>query len=134
MSQTQVSLTVLTECIQRALVKFPEHRIRIERAAYLIVMGHVERNKAGGFAVRSQTKPGQRYAVSSESCACEDQTRHPERACKHRLAIRLILIAEQRQAVLEQRERISAALTPAEIGRLSDYKRRYEARQTVKEA
>src|SRR4051812_30414460 len=97
---TSVPVSTLAEVIQRALLKYPDHKGRIEKAALLLIYGHVERNQEGGFAVRSQTQPGHRYAVSRDTCACEYRRLHQGLACKHMCAVRMLLIAEERERVL----------------------------------
>ena len=42
-----------------------------------------------GFRIPSQSQPGRRYLVTSDTCDCPDFRNHPEEACKHILAVRL---------------------------------------------
>jgi hypothetical protein len=43
------------------------------------------------YGVPSQRDPSRRYLVNTSVCDCEDQRRHPELTCKHRLACRLLV-------------------------------------------
>lgn len=129
----QVSLTTMTDVITRALARWPEHALRIEKAATLLALGHVQPTEPGWYAVKSQTTPAAlSYAVTVESCPCKDRERHPERACKHVMAVRLLEIAQERQRRLDERERTAltrrfAPLTGDELARLTAWKRRYTA-------
>ena len=63
---------------------------RISKAAYLVLTDAVEpTEQPQAMAVRSQTHPDTWYTVEAGHCSCPDAGRHPERACKHRLAVEL---------------------------------------------
>ena len=105
MNATAVTVSTLQDTIRRALDRWPEHAPRIEKAASLLILGHVAPMGPGEHAVRSQATPASlSYAVTAESCACKDRERHPDRACKHMMAVRLLEIAEERQRRLNARE------------------------------
>lgn len=123
-----VHLTTMQDTIQRALARWPHLRPKIERAASLLILGHVVRTEPGWYAVKSQTQPGHSYAVTTESCACKDRERHNDRPCKHMTACRLLEIAEERQHRLDR----FAPLTGAELANLTAWKRRYEAGEVVR--
>ena len=63
---------------------------RISKAAYLVLAGAVEpTERDGAWAVRSQRDPLTWYTVDGEHCSCPDAGKHPERGCKHFLAVAL---------------------------------------------
>ena len=104
MNATTVTVSTVADTIRRALARFPRERSRIERAATLIALGHVEQTGPDAFTVRSQTDADVTYTVTRDDCPCQDSQRRPELVCKHRWGASLVVIAEQRQRVLDARE------------------------------
>ena len=90
-------LAVLQAVIARGIERFPAERSRIERAAQLIALGAVEAVGPDAYAVRSQSDDQTVYTLTAAGCPCVDAQRHPGRSCKHRWAVDLMLIAEERQ-------------------------------------
>lgn len=45
------------------------------------------RLSANTFRMPSQSTPGASYLVTPQMCSCKDSERHPERPCKHCLAV-----------------------------------------------
>jgi hypothetical protein len=114
MTTGSIPLATLQETVARAIEKYPTEKGRIERAAALIVTGHVDQISPDAFAVRSQTDE-RVYIVDNGGCPCVDATRHPELVCKHRWAITLLLVAQERTQRLA--ERATAPQPVAEDGR-----------------
>lgn len=109
-----VSLPTLQATIARALAHAPLDRSRIERAATLIALGHVEQVAPDTFNVRSQTAADAVYMVTPTGCACTDAARRTNAWCKHQWAARLLLAAEyaqQAQAQQDGRQRAAADTT-----------------------
>src|SRR5687767_896861 len=105
MNATTVAVSTLQQTIARALDRWSEHAPRIEKAATIIILGHVEQTGPETYSVKSQATPDAlRYAVTAESCECKDRERHQDRACKHMMAIRLLQVAEERQRRLNASE------------------------------
>jgi len=104
MAQTIVSVAALQATIARALHNAPADRARIERAATLIALGHVQQTAADEFTCESQRTLGVHYVVTPDGCSCVDAQRRPEQRCKHQYAARIALAAAQ-------------AAAPARIGR-----------------
>jgi hypothetical protein len=99
MAQT-VSLTALQQTIARAIRNVPAARVRIERAAALIALGHVQRTAIDEFTCESQNTVGVHYVVSPNGCTCIDARRRPEQRCKHQWAARIVLAAAQDAATV----------------------------------
>lgn len=99
---TPVSLSTMQDVISRAIARFPAERARIERAAALVALGKVRRVGDAAYLVRSASDDGLSYAVSPGSCACPDHARRPV-TCKHRWAVNLLAIAEERERRLAER-------------------------------
>src|SRR5688572_2981704 len=98
------TVTTLQDTIRRAVERFPRERARIERAALLVALGHVEQTGPTTYAVRSQTTADVTYTVTagyyaekSSSCPCPDSQRHPIQSCKHEWAVDLVQVAAERQ-------------------------------------
>lgn len=109
-----VSLPMLQATIARALAAQPVDRSRIERAAALIALGHVEQIDASTYAVRSQCADDVTYTVTPDGCACVDASRRPTSWCKHQWAARILVAAEmaqQAQAQQDGRQRAAADTT-----------------------
>ena len=104
MAQTIVTVAGLQATISRALAHVPQDRGRIERAAALIALGHVQRTAASEFTVESQTTLGVHYVVTPDGCTCVDAQRRPSERCKHAWAARILVAAER-------------AATPVQVGR-----------------
>jgi len=115
-----VTVSTLRATVARAIARFPRERARIERGATLIVLGHVTIG-ADAATVASQTGDGTVYAVTSAGCECIDRQRHPGHPCKHRWAVDITLIAQERQRLLSAREH----LTSEELIRLVAWKHRH---------
>ena len=115
-----VTVATLQATVARAIARFPHERARIERGATLIVLGAVT---IGGdvATVASQTGDGTTYRVTDQGCECIDSQRHPGQPCKHRWAVDITLVAEERQRRLDAREHLSAA----ELARLAEWKRQH---------
>jgi hypothetical protein len=114
MAQTSVTLDAFAETVARAIEKYPEEKGRIERGACLVTTGHVEHVIADLWSVKSQRDDDTTYLVDRTGCPCVDQQRHPELACKHRWAITLLTIAEERarrQAVVDGIDATRVTLT-----------------------
>ena len=56
-----------------------------DQASHWLKCRTVEGGKAYG--VPSQSTPDHYHLTTQTSCSCEDQRRHPDLACKHRLAV-----------------------------------------------
>lgn len=116
MASTSVTLDTLQQTIARALSRFPHERARIERAALLVALGHVEQISATVWTVKSQTRPGSTYSVAggtyadkAHGCTCVDAQRHPGQSCKHAWAVDLVQVAEERQRRQDaERQRVLA--------------------------
>lgn len=129
------SLATVQDVIARALIRWPAEAKRIEKAATLIALGAVSPLTAEVYMVRSQTDAGVTYAVGLDgACGCQDSVRHPGQRCKHALAVEILSIARDRQAVLDRRAEEAAAtaarfaaLSPTELGKLVAFKREYTA-------
>jgi len=104
MATASVTLSTLQQTIARAVERFPRERGRIERAATLIALGHVELIGETSAWVASQTGDGRRYLVTPGRCNCIDAQRHPGQSCKHQWAVDLVQVAEERQRRLDVRE------------------------------
>ena len=111
MIANSVTVSTLADTIRRAIERFPRERPRIERAALLVALGHVEQVRPETFAVRSQTDAAVTYTVSAGTyaeratgCECRDAQRHPGQSCKHQWAVDLVQVAEERQRRLDARE------------------------------
>src|SRR4051794_39950661 len=91
-----IALATLQDVVRRAIVRFPEQRGRIERAAALIALRAVEQLEPDVYAVRSQTDDELVFSVTPAGCPCIDSQRHPELICKHVWAVDLLLVAEER--------------------------------------
>ena len=102
--QTTVSVSTLQDTIARAIQRFPAERARIERAATLVTLGHLELIGETSAWVASQTGDGRRYLVTPGRCNCVDAQRHPGQSCKHQWAVDLVQVAEERQRRLDARE------------------------------
>lgn len=50
------------------------------------------------FAIPSQSDPRQVYVTSADTCQCRDSERHPERICKHSIAVNIVLALIETQA------------------------------------
>jgi len=99
-----VTVSTLQQTVARALSRFPAERARIERAATLVALGHVELIGETSAWVASQTGDGRRYLVTPGTCNCIDSQRHPGQTCKHQWAVDLVQVAEERQRRLDARE------------------------------
>jgi len=108
MASTSIPLDALTETVALAIGRYPEQTGRTERAAQLIATGHVEHLIADLFAVKSQTDDTV-YIVDNSGCPCQDAKRHPELTCKHRWAIDITLVAQERARRLASRQPAEAA-------------------------
>src|SRR5262249_1128250 len=96
------TLAVVADVVQRAVVRWPKERCRIERGAALLAAGAVSPASPTSYAVRSATDAGVFYAVTLDSCTCRDAQRiGPHHACKHRWACDLLAIATERQRRLD---------------------------------
>ncbi len=64
---------------------------RIERAQNLVTRGEIIEVSPGRFRIQSESNPQGFYYVDTtkKSCTCPDAGKHPERPCKHRLAVAL---------------------------------------------
>lgn len=125
-----VTLEAFQQTARRALERYPEQRARIERAALLVALGNVQRVTDQAYAVISQSRPDVVYTISVDTwrdeagaCECPDSVNRPTVICSHRWAIRLTLIAQERQRRLD----IRAALSDVELERLRQFKARYQA-------
>ena len=97
------SLAVVADVVQRALVRWPAEKCRIERGAALLASGAVSPLSPVSYGVRSQTVAGVVYAVTIDGCTCRDAARiGPGAACKHRWACDLMIIATERQHRLDR--------------------------------
>lgn len=104
-----VSLLTVQGVIARALAAGTHDRSRIEKAAALIALGHVEQLDTSTFAVRSQSDPARVYCVTPHGCECIDSQRGHR--CKHEWAARILVaaeMAEDRQREQEARQRADA--------------------------
>ncbi len=104
-----MQVEILRDVIARSVARFPEQRSRIERAASMIVLGHVERIAPDAYAVRSESDPAVTYRVTATGCPCVDAQRHPELACKHGWAVDLLLVTAERERRLTAAEAQQAA-------------------------
>ena len=113
MNATAVS--ALDETIAAALARFPQERARIERGAQLASVGAVTLGCEAA-RVTSQTDASTSYLVTDDSCECQDSRRHPGQSCKHRWAVDLILVAEERtrRLALRATEQADRALVTAD--------------------
>lgn len=134
MAQATIALQTLQDTIRRAVERFPAERARIERAAALIAMGHVERISVDVWEVRSQTDADTTYTLTGGTwrdkageCFCVDSQRHPEQSCKHAWSVDLVQVAEERQRRLNAK----AALSDTEIARMNAWMRRYNIRAAL---
>jgi uncharacterized Zn finger protein len=105
---TTVSITdqAITETVQRALAKYPQHAPRIERGAVLLRFGAVKRLSHGRYSVRSSNGTT-RYTVTlpddgEATCTCPDFEHHG-RGCKHTFGAWLASVAAIRFEVLVAR-------------------------------
>lgn len=133
MAQAQVSLMTLTDTITRAIAKHPADRSRIERAGWLIVTGRVDRISVDTWAVRSGTDDSVEYILTGGTykdraggCQCRGSQRWPERSCSHSWSVDLVQVAEERQRRIDAADQFPL-LSTAEMGRLSAWKRKYNA-------
>src|SRR4051794_7091705 len=120
MYDATVTVSTLQATIARAIARFPQERARIERGATLIVLGAVTIG-ADVATVASQTGDGTTYRVTDQGCECIDSQRHPGQSCKHRWAVDITLVAEERQRRLDAREHLSSE----ELIRLVAWKHRH---------
>jgi hypothetical protein len=90
-----VSLATIQGTIAHAIRNAPADRARIERAAALIALGHVQRTAIDEFTVESQTRIGTHYVVTPNGCTCVDAARRPAERCKHAWAARIVVAAAQ---------------------------------------
>lgn len=132
MAQHTIALLTLQQTIARALSRFPAERSRIERAAALIALGHVERLSADVWAVRSQSQADVEYTLTGGTCAdraggcqCIDSQRNPGQSCKHSWSVDIIQVAEERQRRIDAADQFPL-LSTAEMGKLSGVKKRYQ--------
>jgi hypothetical protein len=72
-----------------------DHRIARAVAIFAGSTGwkSVDRDGVRYFLVPSQTD-NRTYFVSEHTCGCEDQVKHPEIACKHRMAVQLYIAVQ----------------------------------------
>jgi hypothetical protein len=103
MTTPSVSLFAVQGTIARALAHRPVDRSRIEKAAALICLGHVEQVAPDTFNVRSQTAADTLYMVTPRGCSCPDATRRPNDRCKHEWAARIVVAAEMAQQAQTER-------------------------------
>ena len=97
------SLAVVADVVQRAIIRWPAERCRIERGAALLASGAVSPLTPVSYGVRSATDAGVVYAVTISGCTCRDAERlGPSSACKHRWATDLLAIATERQKRLDR--------------------------------
>ncbi len=140
---TTVSLNSLQAAIARAIRLDSSAYTRIEKAAVLIALGAVTRVSELEYTVLSQTRGNGRYVVTPSGCTCIDSERHPGQRCKHSWSVRILLSAQKaeqkaREAALAEQEAKSAALleqfaplTDQELGKLTAFKRWYNATSTA---
>lgn len=77
--------------IAKAEAKGASCQARVTKAFALVESGAMVQSQTidGVWQVRSQTSD-QVYIVDGTSCTCVDGVQHPERACKHRLAVEIM--------------------------------------------
>jgi hypothetical protein len=122
MNATTVTVSTLQQTIARAIAKYPRERARIEKAATLVALGAVTIT-ADAATVASQTGNGTVYAVTTDGCECVDAQRRPGQSCKHRWAVDIVLVAQERQRRLDARQHLNAE----ELARLIAWKRERSA-------
>jgi hypothetical protein len=83
--------------VAKAHEKLPECQGRIERAAKLVLSGHVELMVDGTARVASQSNGSTAYHIVNGHCDCRDYEKAPHNFCKHRLSA---AIARRAQALL----------------------------------
>jgi hypothetical protein len=111
------SLTIVKDLVARCVEQHPELRRRMEHAAFIAIFRIVRRRDRGDhisqtqWEVGSETDDGKLYAVhtTAGSCTCPDYQRAPHGWCKHRLAVQLVVRAEE-----EERRAQAAAVAEAE--------------------
>jgi hypothetical protein len=104
MQPTTVAVSTLQDTVRRAVERFPRERARIERAATLLALGHVDQLGPDVFTVRSQTDAAVTYRIDGNGCPCVDKQRHPTQSCKHEWSVDIVLAAQERQWRLDARE------------------------------
>jgi hypothetical protein len=120
---TSITDQAITEVVQRALAKYPQHAERISRGADLLRFGAVRRLGPGRYSVRASNGTSH-YLVQmpddgEASCSCPDAT-FRKRACFHEWAVYLFGISAIRFEVLVARASRPDPLlwTPDEARRL----------------
>jgi hypothetical protein len=58
---------------------------------------HWVRLPNGAFSIPSQGNPGQLYVATPQMCQCPDAAQHPERLCKHSIAVSIVLALTETQ-------------------------------------
>ncbi|HZO28001.1 MAG TPA: hypothetical protein VFH48_18650 [Chloroflexota bacterium] len=110
---TTVSLASIQAAVARAIAEQLHDRGRVERGAALLAIGAVEYMDGFEYRVRSQTGNGDAYTVTPNGCTCVDSARHPEQACKHNLAVRILLQAQIDERRADEQRRRALASTDA---------------------
>lgn len=95
------AFTTVVEVVARALVRWPDDRRMIERAALLLTTGAVAPACPVSYRVRSQLDVSVFYRVTLDGCECPSSRRRRSRDCVHRWACDLLSIAVDRQRVLD---------------------------------
>jgi hypothetical protein len=74
-----------------SLLKEPGFQARLAKAQEIALRNNIVELLPGVFRVQSQSNPTGAYLVDTtrRTCTCPDAGAHPERRCKHRLAVAL---------------------------------------------
>jgi hypothetical protein len=106
---TSLADQAITQTVERALAKYPQHAARIRRAAALLDIDAVKPLGAGRYSVRSQANASESYLVvmvdgKYATCGCQDFARQGK-GCKHQWAAHLYEIAAERYERLVENAR-----------------------------
>jgi hypothetical protein len=109
----------LQEAYQLALKALPaDTHGRLANALTLVERGQVVESEAHGWAVASQSTPGQIYQINGTGCPCDWAHFHPGNRCTHMLAVLLqrktLALLAQPDPAPEPEATVAATVAPLE--------------------